>query len=79
MFQIEGLIFILFHVSFAKRIFKFRNVMSFAYATMWDKFRNFILIKTSVINKIVGYSIHARINPFTVGNQFINLNSSSDI
>ena len=53
--------------------------MSFAYATMWDKFRNFILIKTSVINKIVGYSIHARINPFTVGNQFINLNSSSDI
>ena len=41
-------------VCFAKRIFCFR------------KFKNFIqIIKTSVIDKIVGYSIYALIKPFT--------------
>ena len=54
------------HVSLAKRICKFRKVISCAYPTMWGKFKNIIqIIRTSVIHKIVGYSIYALINPFT--------------
>ena len=40
--------------------------MSFAYTTMRGKFKNFIqIIRVSVIDKIVGYSIYVLINPFT--------------
>ena len=53
-------------VCFAKRIFCFRKFICCAYPTMWGKFKNFIqIIKTSVIDKIVGYSIYALIKPFT--------------
>ena len=53
-------------VCFAKRIFCFRKFICCAYPTMWGKFKSFIqIIKTSVIDKIVGYSIYALIKPFT--------------
>ena len=42
----------LFHVCFAKRIFKFRKVISCAYATIWGKFKIFIQIKASVIDML---------------------------
>ena len=54
------------YVSLAKRIFKFRKIISCAYSTVWDIFKNFIqIIRTSIIDKIVVYSIYALINPFT--------------
>ena len=54
------------HVCFVKSIFKFRKVISCAYPTIWGKFKNFIqMIRANVIDKIVGYSIYAMINPFT--------------
>ena len=44
--------------------FEFRKVISSAYPTMWDEFKISIhIIRTSVIKKNVGYSIHALINP----------------
>ena len=53
------------HVCLAKKIFKFRKVISCAYSTIWGKFKNLIqIIRTSVIDKIAGYSIHALINRF---------------
>ena len=54
------------HVSLAKRIIKLRRVISSAYPTVWGEFKNLIqIIRTSVIDKIVDYSIYALINPFT--------------
>ena len=68
------------HVCLAERIFKFRKVISCANPIMWGKFKNFIqIIRINVIDKIVGYSIYALINPLLEGNKFINLNSFSDI
>ena len=52
------------HICLIKRIFKFRKVISCAYTTMWDEFKNFIqIIRASAIDKVVGYSIYALINP----------------
>ena len=48
---------LLSHVFVAKRIFKFRKVISCAYLAIWSKFKNYIhIIRTSVIDKIQGYS-----------------------
>ena len=54
---------------------------SCTYPTIWGKCKNFIhIIKASVRDRIIGYSIYALINVLLlVGNQFINLNSSPDI
>ena len=64
------------HVCFAKRIFKFRKVISCAYPSMWGKFKTFIqIIRASVTDKIVRYSIYAPTHSL-VGKQFIDLKSS---
>ena len=48
---------LLSHVCVAKKIFKFRKVISCAYLAIWGKFKNYIhIIRTSVIDKIQGYS-----------------------
>ena len=63
------------NVCFAKRIFKFRKVISCAYPIMWGKFKGFIqIIRASAISKAAGYSIFAMINPLLVIKQFIDLN-----
>ena len=68
------------HVSFAKRNFKFRKVISCVYPAMWGEFKNFIqIIRTSVVDKIVGYIILHWSILLLEGNQFINLNSFPDI
>ena len=53
---------------------------------MWGKYKKFILIiRASVTDKIVGYSIYALINPFTgrqpiyQSNYFYQSNPFSDI
>ena len=49
-----------------KRIFKFRKVTSCVYPTMSGEFKNFIqIIRTSVIDKIVGYRFYGLLDPFT--------------
>ena len=46
--------------------FKLRKVIFHAYPTMWGEFKNFVqIIRTTVIDKVVGSSIYALFNPFT--------------
>ena len=49
-----------------KRVSEFKKVILCAHPTMWGEFKNFIhLIRAGVVEKIVGYSIYAMVNPFT--------------
>ena len=62
-----------------KRFLSLENLFLFAYPKMRNKFKNFIqTMRTSVIDKIVGYTIYVLIDPFAGISQFINLNSFSD-
>ena len=69
LFQVEGPISeIVFCLMFVLRKgFLSLEVISFIYPTMRGKFKHFIqIIRTSVTDKIVRYSIYALINPLTV-------------
>ena len=62
-----------------KRFLSLENLFLFPYPKMRNKFKNFIqTMRTSVIDKIVGYTIYVLIDPFAGISQFINLNSFSD-
>ena len=68
-------------VSFAKRTFKFRKVISWVYPITKDKFKNLVeIIQESVkIDKIASYGIMPWSTVLMIGKQFINLNSFLDV